>query len=350
MKMKIFMFNHRITYFDNLKLFLIFFIVFGHVLDRVDKNVPLSVINNFVYSFHMYLFAYVSGVFSTSFTDKTKLLKFTLNFFGLYLIMTLVTYLLALNTSYIDLEELHLLRPYAFLWYLLSLVYWRIIIFLTHGLIARKPKTILFLVTLACILLGSLVDYTWPFALSASLRYFPFFVAGYLIGAQRTTELIQKIPWNVVILTTLLSAFSLWLLNDYNQEIRTILLGNMTLTYMTSDPTISEILKTLLFIAFIEIIVVINSIFVLKAVTNRGNILTNLGQLTLFVYLLHPFFILYLKSWLVSLSSNLWAINLIIYIALSATIFTLLMLLQIAFINFRDRVVSKSSKILDATT
>lgn len=50
---------------DNLKCLLIFSVVFGHMLELfMGKNSPERVLYLVIYSFHMPLFAFVSGVFA----------------------------------------------------------------------------------------------------------------------------------------------------------------------------------------------------------------------------------------------------------------------------------------------
>lgn len=57
--------NIRDNYWDTLKFVLIFLVVFGHVL---EVNYPPGSVNrgiyNFIYSFHMPLFVFISGRFS----------------------------------------------------------------------------------------------------------------------------------------------------------------------------------------------------------------------------------------------------------------------------------------------
>ena len=58
--------------FDNLKVLLIFLVVFGHLLEKyIDKDLFLRSIYIFIFMFHMPLFIYVSGYFSKNF-DKCR--------------------------------------------------------------------------------------------------------------------------------------------------------------------------------------------------------------------------------------------------------------------------------------
>ena len=65
--------NRRNYQMDNLKCLLIFSVVFGHMLELfMGKNSPERVIYLVIYSFHMPLFAFVSGVFARYNPSKIK--------------------------------------------------------------------------------------------------------------------------------------------------------------------------------------------------------------------------------------------------------------------------------------
>ena len=49
-------------FIDNLKVILIFLVVFGHLIERyIDTNLTLRGLYMFIYTFHMPLFIFVSG-------------------------------------------------------------------------------------------------------------------------------------------------------------------------------------------------------------------------------------------------------------------------------------------------
>ena len=62
--------NYRM---DNLKCLLIFAVVFGHMLELfMGKNDGFKVIYLVIYSFHMPLFAFISGVFARYSPEKIR--------------------------------------------------------------------------------------------------------------------------------------------------------------------------------------------------------------------------------------------------------------------------------------
>ena len=62
----------RDYYLDNVKVILIFLVIFGHLVDKfADKNTIYNILYIVIYSFHMPLFIFVSGYFSKN-VDKSR--------------------------------------------------------------------------------------------------------------------------------------------------------------------------------------------------------------------------------------------------------------------------------------
>lgn len=55
--------NKRIAYFDLLKLFAVLLVIVGHVISQYDDRGYGHPINVWIYSFHMPLFMFMSGLF-----------------------------------------------------------------------------------------------------------------------------------------------------------------------------------------------------------------------------------------------------------------------------------------------
>ncbi len=56
--------NKRILYFDSLKFFAIWLVVFGHYLMEIDSGSVGFYTNQVIYTFHMPLFIMISGFFA----------------------------------------------------------------------------------------------------------------------------------------------------------------------------------------------------------------------------------------------------------------------------------------------
>ena len=111
--------KYRCYAFDNLKCFLIYCVVFGHMLILVpEDNIKLSLIKDvtyyIIYSFHMPAFIFISGFFS-KFSLK-KILKLI----GYYVLFQVIYYLFEVHILGNSLKfQLH--SPYYVFWYLLTL-------------------------------------------------------------------------------------------------------------------------------------------------------------------------------------------------------------------------------------
>ncbi|MEO5874556.1 MAG: acyltransferase family protein [Streptosporangiaceae bacterium] len=116
----------RDPFFDNAKFLAILLVVVGHALEPVrDVHLAMSVYV-FVYLFHMPLFIMITGYFSRSFTratDRTRKLVATLA--APYLIFQ-VAYL-AYERLFGDHDiRLQLFDPYGLMWFLVAVLLWRV--------------------------------------------------------------------------------------------------------------------------------------------------------------------------------------------------------------------------------
>ena len=114
------MINHRLFYIDQLKGFAILLVVVGHVLEFCLYPGKSSFSHDVIYSFHMPLFAFLSGLVFTSLSDYKKagkkLFKQSYRLLVPFLTMGII-YAYTIRKG-----EGFLLQPYKLgLWYLLFL-------------------------------------------------------------------------------------------------------------------------------------------------------------------------------------------------------------------------------------
>lgn len=108
---------------DNLKCLLIFSVVFGHMLELfMGKNSPERVLYLVIYSFHMPLFAFVSGVFA-----RYNPVKIKNNMIYPYLIFQTL-YLLFSNRILEKDADVQYTTPYWLLWYLFAIIVWNLVL------------------------------------------------------------------------------------------------------------------------------------------------------------------------------------------------------------------------------
>ena len=166
----------RNAYYCNLKLFLIWLVIFGHLIEsNIGTSPRLYRLYRLIYLFHMPLFAFVSGLFLKSSTQCLRQLRRTL---PVYLLCQSAAVLLGLTPWH---------TPWWVLWYLLSLCFW-----LLGGALLLKLRRgkwlVLALAFAAGCLSGSIEWIGRPFSLSRTIVFFPWFWLGVLLP--------PELPWH----------------------------------------------------------------------------------------------------------------------------------------------------------
>ena len=176
----------RNAYYCNLKLFLIWLVIFCHWIEPdIWADSALYSIYRLIYLFHMPLFSFLSGYFLKDTAGCIRQLKRML---PLYLLCQAIAVGLKLTPWHI---------PWWVLWYLLSLCFWLIgsALFLRLG----RGKWILFILslTVGC-LCGGVPWVGRPFSLSRTLVFFPYFWLGVILK--------PELPWHRLRIPGLVSA------------------------------------------------------------------------------------------------------------------------------------------------
>ncbi|MFZ6746544.1 acyltransferase family protein [Undibacterium sp. JH2W] len=206
---------------DNIKAVLIFLVVFGHLIEiYVGEDHVLRSIWVFVYSFHMPMFALMSGMFSKAqWDDKnaTQLISTVLvPLIGFEIIYEATEFFLKGNVS----VYAGLVAPYWMLWYLLSLLCWRLLL----PLFSRMQFGVMLAVALS--LAGSYSEHAGYFlGVSRTLIFFPYFLLGWKLGAnvfsvKKNERLVLSA---VIVVAALIGSFMLkndfdyrWLYGSYS--------------------------------------------------------------------------------------------------------------------------------------
>lgn len=111
-------------FFNNYLTFvLILFVVLLHVLGRVGEGMIAKVSYNWISSFVMPLFTFISGYFTRPACKDGKYLRSTMNLLSIFILFDALLWIVFPKS----LNIVSLLTPQFALWYLLSLFYWRIL-------------------------------------------------------------------------------------------------------------------------------------------------------------------------------------------------------------------------------
>lgn len=160
---------------DSVKYCLIVLVIAGHVFNRSEFSELTSCVVTWkwIYIFHMPLFIFLSGYFSKKTTELPaniwKLLEPLIVFQALTLIPTFIIKGFSFGA---------ILTPWYVLWYLLSLIYWRLMIQIIPDRILNNTKLIL-IVTFCIGVLAGFLPFDKFLSIQRTLSFMPFFFLGY---------------------------------------------------------------------------------------------------------------------------------------------------------------------------
>lgn len=156
-------------------------------------------IGRMIYSFHMPAFVFLSGYLTSLNADLKKKLNWILTTLAIYIVaqwgQCLYSFLVPLY-SHGELGPLHWksilgLSPCFAMWYILSLIYWRIGIWLAQGRVNDGA-----LLLLSCI--GAVLSGCVPInglSFQRTFVFMPMFVVGYLLRKYEKPIVPQRIPF-----------------------------------------------------------------------------------------------------------------------------------------------------------
>lgn len=272
----------RSKYFDNAKFILIFLVVFGHLISPLkEQDGILFTLYTVIFLFHMPAFIMISGYFAKGFNQKGYLLKtvkkILIPYFIFQMIYSVYYYLNGKENSL----EFDFLHPHWSLWFLLSLFFWNLLLYI----FARLKWKGLALALLMGIAIGYLNQVGSFLSLSRTFVFFPYFLLGYLLNGNQLKRMIRakySLPMGILILIGTLLIFGAgfpkdavpWLLGDTSYEN----MGGMELT--------DGLLRALQYV--LTLIVVFGFLALIPSTQFK---LTKIGERTIYIYLFHGFII-----------------------------------------------------------
>ena len=282
----------RIYLYDNIKFLAILLVVIGHAINfmtEADGNMLEKSLFLTIYSIHMPLFIFISGLFlrpmdkSTKF-PKQKVISYILIGIVLRIMMSLLRLILGKNMSY------SLLDMYdSFAWFM-----WAIAVFITLMWIFREYNTKIIL--LLSLLIGCMAGYDKflgdKFALMRIAVFLPFFVAGYMIKPEQLLNLLSKTWVKVVSIFVAVGFIALFFINtDIYQYLRPMFTGRNSFEVLVEREIFGGLIRLLCY--------AISSLFglsVMSLVPNKNlGIITKTGTKTLQIYFWHQVFLVLLS-------------------------------------------------------
>ncbi|MCD9087476.1 acyltransferase family protein [Stenotrophomonas sp. SY1] len=275
---------------DAAKFGLIVLVVFGHLLELFKGGSPwFELTYRFVYMFHMPAFVFLSGMVSSDSLDART---------GRRLLATVVIPLLVFQAvlpaweAYLKGGEWRysFVTPYWILWYLASLVAWRLLLPLLTG--SGMP---MLLSVLVCLGAGLVPDIGYAYSASRTATFLPFFVAGYLY-ARRQGLVLPSINPRVWIGAALM--IGVWLVAKWSiGSPMPWLYGSVSYAAMGMEGAEGVMWRTLL------LIVGGCGLVGFFCLVPKSELLAGLGRYSIAAFLLHAFLMklaLY-KGWLAPL-------------------------------------------------
>lgn len=274
----------RNSFFDNAKVILIFLVVFGHMIQPLtDGSKNINTLYLWIYTFHMPAFIFLSGFFAKGAGNMNYVLKLMKKLLLPYVIFQ------ALYTGYYFLIgksdwQTDLFSPHWSLWFLFSLFCW-------HILLYWFKKIPPFLSVIIAVQIGLLVGYFGEightFSLSRTFVFFPFFLIGYLL-TEKQVMVIKNIGVKVASLIVMGGiAVAIYSLPEFNS-------GWLLASKSYADLNMAEFGGLARLLVYITAIIMVAS--VLAWVPTKRFRWTALGTRTLYVYLLHGFFIQFFRQ------------------------------------------------------
>lgn len=283
--------EQRDSYLDNVKFVLVFLVVLGHYCGIYLHSWLMLGIYNFVYSFHIPLFIFISGYFSKGITcqrmkDINKLL-IPYFFIQLYYIIFVKTIGYGQNWSWAI--------PIQGDWYLLGLFLWRLFIPFLNQL--KHPIIIVFLVSLS---VGFLREFNEYLNFQRIITFFPFFALGYFsesffehIKSYKNNIHTVIIAWTLIIILMLIFIGICNYSNSYGDFIRKIFIP-----YRGYEEWFLGFSKFgVIFRGMFFLVATMMSCIFLFIIPARKVWYTSLGEMSLYVFLFHMFFVLLIKKY-----------------------------------------------------
>lgn len=262
---------------DNIKGFLIFCVVLGHMLELVD----MGGIYRILYSFHMPVFIFLSGYFA-KFQGKKIIMTLICPYF-LFQVLYLLFDALILKKDMSALK-LQFTTPYWLLWYLMALIFYYLLLPFIESI--RHKRILLAVVCILSLAAGYDQTIGYYLTLSRFITFFPYFLLGVMMRQTDMECLLKNIAFRLIN-TAMIAAMCL-ILCTTDLISRKALYGS----YSYADANASVMVRLLLLFTGVSWCFFFLCYFPRK----RIPLLTTIGENTLTVFLLHGFIRNYMKT------------------------------------------------------
>ncbi|MDX8362578.1 acyltransferase family protein [Cytobacillus sp. IB215316] len=275
----------RDPFFDNAKFILVLLVVFGHLSSMFrTQNEFLNVMLNFLAAFRMPALILIAGYFSKSFYKKgfiNKVIKKTL--FPYVLFEIIYSYYNYVLYDY-DTFQLSLFMPTMGMWFLLSMFCWNLMLFI----FTKIPYSLVF-AFLFGIGIGYVDSAESYFSISRTFVFFPFFLIGYYMKPAYF-HWVKQSYGKIVSITLFIFCLAIFLVLDPS-TMRMYLLGKYSFDTIGHSALYGSFFRMMIYV-----VMLCGIISFLPWVPKKQMFFTPLGLRTSYVFILHFFFIKFIKT------------------------------------------------------
>lgn len=260
---------------DNARFLLIALVVLGHVLTTMRDNPVIDVAYTWIYMFHMPAFVFLSGlVIRNAAVDPRQGARLVSGVVAPLVIFTVLYELFGRLVGQPVPSDDHLLDPYWLLWFLAALALWRLLVPVLHALRWPVATTVAVATGLALV-----ADLPAMASIDRFIVLMPFFAAGLLLTPDRLRALRTDVWRLAAVGVVVASGFVAVWVSDA--------LPNAFITFSDGVQGIGDVPEFLAMYGFAA--AMIAALLALAPGTRRA--MTRWGTRTIYVYLLHGFFI-----------------------------------------------------------
>lgn len=299
---------------DNLKVILIFSVVFGHTIEYyINQNDVLRGIYMYIYVFHMPLFIYISGYLSKKSSKSTT--KIISSLLIPYVFFNIVWYT---SVYFVTGQNMFsLIYPGWTLWYLISLFFWRISL---KYLI--KIKYIIPISFILGLLIGLDKSGENILSLSRTIVFLPFFLLGYYT---KDEDLEKMSSFNKIISIAIFILFMIIAFYIAKYEVVDYKFLYNSHAYYTNNLTVKQ---GLIFRSVLYVCSILLSLSVISLVPSKKVFYSKYGKNTMNIYVFH----IYLVVIILGIIPR-WNINVICNIIVLLSPFLIMYILSLEFVK-----------------
>ena len=278
----------RIEKWDILKFILIFFVVMGHLIDNIyDKTDWMKSMFLFIYTFHMPVFIFISGLFCKKTVNEKKYDKI-IGYLFLYYIAKIVIFLARLiaygKLSFSAFEEGGL--P----WYMFAMFIFPLVTIAIRNISPRY--VFVFFIILACFA-GYDDKLDDLLSLQRLFVFYPFYFAGYCLEPNKVVEFLDKKYLKVISAVVIaVLALILFLRVDSCYWLRPLITGRHPYSKLGDNADFGALYR----LAYYVVVFIVGAAVICITPNRIGSgAIARLGSRSLQVYVLH-YFIIYVYA------------------------------------------------------